>query len=150
MYCRKCGHQLKDDAKFCSFCGEKVVSEEETVEVVEEGEEKVVFVDENKERVEVNTPVYSNKAERGPWKTFAKVGQILGIVFICLSVIPALNYISLIFSEIGIVLSALGLKSKENKGKATTGLVLNIVAFVLSIILYFVYLIVLEISLIEY
>lgn len=35
MFCRKCGHQLADDAKFCPGCGEKVVRGEETEIVVE-------------------------------------------------------------------------------------------------------------------
>ena len=39
MFCSKCGHQLADDAKFCSVCGQKVenVKEENAQEVGENG-----------------------------------------------------------------------------------------------------------------
>ena len=30
MFCRKCGNELSNDAKFCKVCGEKVVSESDT------------------------------------------------------------------------------------------------------------------------
>ena len=29
MFCKNCGHEISDDAKFCSNCGTKGVVEEE-------------------------------------------------------------------------------------------------------------------------
>ena len=114
MYCKFCGRAIKDDANFCPFCGTK--NEDHQEEVVERE---------------------TTLVEKGPWKNFAKAGMTLGIIsistfFIC--------FPSLLCGIPGIVLSALGLRSKENKGKATSGLVLSIIGFILGYIMYFIYL----------
>lgn len=126
MFCRKCGKELRENAVFCDQCGEKV-------EVVEEA-----IVVEN-EVIDVTTqPVEEQQVERGPWKAFAKVGHILGIVSLATMWIPFLVCCATGFY--GIVFSALGKKSVENKQIASKGLKMNIaasiVSFVLTVVIY--------------
>ena len=126
MFCRKCGKELRENAVFCDQCGEKV-------EVVEEA-----IVVEN-EVIDVTTqPVEEQQVERGPWKAFAKVGHILGIVSLATMWIPFLVCCTTGFY--GIVFSALGKKSVENKPIADKALKRNIaasiVSFVLTVVIY--------------
>lgn len=126
MFCRKCGKELREGAVFCDQCGEKV-------EVVEEA-----IVVEN-EVIDVTTqPAEEQQVERGPWKAFAKVGHILGIVSLATMWIPFLVCCATGFY--GIVFSALGKKSTENKPMADKALKRNIaasiVSFVLTVVIY--------------
>ena len=132
MYCKNCGNELESNAKFCSKCGQKIES------VVNE-EPVVVCVNEN-----------PSKEERGPWKNFAKIGNVFGIITFVFCFFPILNFVSLCLGQFGIVFSALGKKSTNHRGKANVGLVFSIIGFALGIILYYIYLIVLELSLYDY
>ena len=67
------------------------------------------------------------------------IRNTFGIISIILCFIPIFNVFAIALSEPGIVFSALGIKSPFNRGKAISGLVLNIIAFVLGLILYIVY-----------
>lgn len=135
MFCRKCGKELRENAVFCDQCGAKV-------EVVEEA-----IVVEN-EVIDVTTqPVEEQQVERGPWKAFAKVGHILGIVSLATMWIPFFVCCSIGFY--GIVFSALGKKSVENKPIADKALKRNIaasiVSFVLTVVIYTLILVLSEI-----
>ena len=132
MFCRKCGKELREDAVFCDQCGEKVEVTEEAIVV-------------DNEVIDVTTqPVEEQQVERGPWKAFAKVGHILGIVSLATMWIPFFVCCSIGFY--GIVFSALGKKSVENKELANKGLKMNIassvVSFVLTVVIYSIIIIV--------
>ena len=115
MYCKKCGKQVEDGSSFCPYCGADL--KEQEVEVVEAEEQKP-------------------QESRGPWKAFAIVGYVLGIV----GFVTSFFLIGLEFSVPGIVFSALGKKtSDENaKAKANKGLKLSIAGTIISIALTFV------------
>ena len=103
---------------------ENKVVEEEVIDIVNE-----------------NTQMPSNtKDDKGPWKVFAIIGYVFGIVSLASVFIP---FFSCGLAVEGIILSALGKKSKTKKDKAKKGLTMNIVAcvvnFVLSIIIYVAY-----------
>lgn len=68
---------------------------------------------------------------RGPWKAFAIAGFASGIAALSLFFIP---YWGIVWGIQGIVLSALGKKSVVENGKASTGLVLSIIAVVLGVV----------------
>ena len=72
-----------------------------------------------------------NIEPRGPWKAFAIAGFASGIVALALFFIP---YLGIGIGINGIVLSALGKRSVINRGKATAGLVMSIIATVISFI----------------
>lgn len=101
MVCNKCGTKLDDKTYFCFFCGAKI---EHNIRKVEES--------------------------KGPWRSFAKWGYVLGIV--SLAIILCVPIVGGIFAFIpgiiGIIFSALGKKSNAYRKKATTGLILSIVS----------------------
>lgn len=42
MYCRNCGNELKENARFCSICGTSINEEkQQVIEIIEEKEEKI-------------------------------------------------------------------------------------------------------------
>lgn len=124
MFCKKCGKQLSEDSRFCPNCGERVEIIEESKPV----EPEIVQTDEEKE-------------PRGPWKAFAIAGFAIGIFSIIGCMIPYVNLYVISVGEIGIALSALGLKSKINHDKAKTGLVLGIIGLAVAIFMYIVFII---------
>lgn len=70
-YCRKCNNHVDDNARFCGVCGSNdlVVSQ---------------YVNNN-----VNL---SNNVEKGPWKVFAKLGLVFGIIGTCCAGLFSLIY----------------------------------------------------------
>lgn len=133
MFCYKCGKQIDDEVAFCPYCGARAKGAEETSAAPSEP---------------AAPPVYSaapaQPQEDKPlrvWSIFALVGKILGIVCLCASVIPWLNWASLVGAVPGIVLSCLGRKAKSEEAdkNSSLGLKLSIAALVISFVLAIVY-----------
>lgn len=78
-------------------------------------------------------------AESGPWKVFAVLGMVLGIISLAVSWIPVLGIGFIGVAEIGFVFSILGMKSKKNKKKAVVGLILSILAFIACITFFLLF-----------
>ena len=125
MYCKKCGKMVEDGSTFCPYCG----------------------ADLREEQVEVNENDVAEAApaneDNGPWKVFALVGYILGIVSLAGSIL----FIGLGTGVPGIVLSILGKKSTnpDRQQKAAKGLKLSIWGLIISTVLYIVLIVVLTI-----
>ena len=119
MYCKKCGKELADDARFCPSCGE-----EQTPTTFEDPFTATVI------------PEVEEKKPLRVWSIFARVGKILGIVAAATSVIPFL--IGLQVGIFGIVFSCLGRKAltEEAYRSCKLGLILSIVGTVVSLISY--------------
>ena len=127
MFCQNCGKELNEDAKFCPNCGKRTQGD---------GEEPVAAP------ATVSAP--AQPQEDKPlkvWSIFALVGKILGIVCLCASVIPWLNWASLVGAIPGIVLSCLGKKAKSEVADKNSdlGLKLSIAALVISFVLAIAY-----------
>ncbi len=58
----------------------------------------------------------------------ATAGLVFGIIGLVFSFIPVLNIIGLILTVLGVIFSAVGIKDRNNRGKAITGLVLSLIA----------------------
>ena len=86
--------------------------------------------------------VVETKVDRGPWKVFASIGHIFGIISLILILVP---FASCCLAAEGIIFSALGKKSTTKREKAKKGLTMNIIAcavnFVLTVVVYTIYLI---------
>ena len=125
MYCKKCGKMVEDGSTFCPYCGSDL--REEQVEV-------------NENDVAEAAPA---NEDNGPWKVFALVGYILGIVSLAGSIL----FIGLGTGVPGIVFSILGKKSTnpERQQKAAKGLKLSIWGLIISTVLYIVLIVVLTI-----
>ena len=107
-FCKKCGAQLEDGAKFCPKCGA----------TQEQAAPQAAPV--------AAAPV----AEQGPWKVFAILGLVFGIVGL---VFFWATYAGPALAATGLVFSILGKKSVSKKGMATAGLVLSIVGLALGV-----------------
>lgn len=133
MFCRRCGNKLNDGDLFCSKCGSKVENDVEEVvfpePVVDVVEETTPVVEETTTVVEeaTNEP----KEPRGPWKAFAIVGFVHGIVALACILFP---FFSFALSIDGIVFSALGKKSIAQREKADKGLSMNIASCIINYI----------------
>ena len=124
MYCQYCGQELPNDAKYCFKCGAAVEQEEIDVETE--------FVQENQ------VP-----SEPKVWITFAKVGRILGIVSISICWLPLLTLSTV--GIFGIVLSALGKKSRLYNHEAHVGFGLSLAGTIISIAVYMILVIIIAI-----
>jgi len=87
--------------------------------------------------VDENTASSNQIVDKGPWKVFAVIGHVFGIVSLVSLFIP---FFSFGVAVDGIIMSALGKKSTTKREKAKKGLTMNIVAcavnFVYSMIMY--------------
>ncbi len=89
MYCIKCGNELNNDAKFCSFCGQRVEQEKNEelfvqfsqTSVDEELKEEQAFLDETYRYL---------RWEKKAWDIFGNVFLILGIIVFVLLLIVGL------------------------------------------------------------
>lgn len=124
MFCRICGKEVADDVRFCPYCGADL-SEQMTEEVVDAVE------------------ATSENDDNGPWKVFALIGFILGIV----SLAGSLFFIGLTTGVPGIVFSILGKKSNnpDRQSQAAKGLKLSIWGLIVSVVVYIVFIVVLVI-----
>ena len=110
-FCKNCGTQLDDNYKVCPNCGQPV-----TAQPAEQGAAPVVA-----------------EEPKGPWKVFAILGLVFGIVGLVLS---WANVGGLLISVAGLVFSILGKKSVSKHGVAVAGLILSIIALALSAVLF--------------
>ena len=115
-----------------------VVEEDISIQTEEEKEVKVAEPKQEQKVVVIKRPIPQPR-DRGPWKVFAKLGNIFGVILFVLAFIPYFNLLSCSFSVFSIVFSALGIRSKDHKGKAIVGLVFSILALIFGFILYVVY-----------
>mgnify|MGYP003290585949 CR=1 FL=1 len=115
-----------------------VVEEDISIQTEEEKEVKVAEPKQEQKVVIIKRPIPQPR-DRGPWKVFAKLGNIFGVILFVLAFIPYFNLLSCSFSVFSIVFSALGIRSKDHKGKAIVGLVFSILALIFGFILYVVY-----------
>ena len=121
MFCQFCGKELNFSDKVCSNCGAQV-----------EGvmEENNTYHVENNNRVESHFQNENANNGKGPFKVFAIIGLALGIFSFVVSLIPFFGFFC--FWIPGMVFSILGIKSKDNRGKAITGLVFSSVALLIT------------------
>ena len=82
MYCKKCGSEMKDDALFCSKCGEKVVKEEVPAVTAEPVENTAGYAQEAAEPAEG----IKEKFIKAPTKS----GKSYAVIFTALTLLPAI------------------------------------------------------------
>ena len=80
-----------------------------------------------------------SNVDRGPWKVFAIIGYILGIVSLATVLIP---FAGCAAGAEGIIFSALGKKSTNKNAKAKKGLTMSIIATAVNFVFTVVVLVV--------
>lgn len=134
MYCTKCGKQIQAGQCYCPNCGTPVP-------VIDED-----FPHDNYDVAEC-TP---QPQRRGPWNSFARAGHILGLISIITCWIPIIGFFACATGTVGIVMASLGKRSTEDAflRKACIGLTLSIVGMIVGIIVYALFLIFFDRSLV--
>ena len=135
MYCRNCGTQLIDGSNYCPYCGNEIDKKDI---VVPKEPEIVDWSGADKNPNEIRVPKV--------WSVFAKLSKIFGIVSISTCWIPIFGLAMISLSIPGIVFGGLGKKGKANDTVAhnsNIGLILSIIATVLSIICYILFIVLL-------
>lgn len=115
MFCKHCGKVYPSFSKFCTHCG--AANEN--------------YLNDNNDIV-----LEDKNADRGPFKVFAIIGFVVGVISICFSWVPVLPFFT---CWVGIVFSFLGIFSKRKKVFAIIGLSLSIIAVVIGIIAFIYY-----------
>jgi hypothetical protein len=118
MYCEHCGNFIEEGQVFCQACGARVTTVVEPTTAP---------------RAQAATPVQGKKAKC--WSIFAYVGfgVALGSLFTFW-----LSGLAMVTAQFGLVFSILGRVSDvpSSRSKATAGIILSIVAFVMAIVAY--------------
>ena len=129
MFCKYCGAEVEEGAKFCSFCGNSLEEKKEKKDEVLND-----VMTEDVETIEA-------KSEDSPakvWKIFAKISKILGIVSIATFFIPLVSFVTT--GVVGVVLGVLGgrAKDKEADDWRKIGINLSIIGAALSFVFYII------------
>ena len=124
-YCPNCGASLDENENVCTQCGTSLnapVCAENSI-------------------VEEQSP-----RRKGPWNTFARVGNILGTISIITCWIPFVCMTAWMTGPVGIALSAIGLRADAPgmSAKARKGLVKSIIGTAVSIVVYVVFIVLLQ------
>ena len=149
MFCIHCGKELSDDARFCPNCGSPVNTvgqprPSHTAEPQAAAGNQTTEYQATAYQAAGNQQVSGVGGEIRPpkvWSIFSTIGKVLGIVCLCTAFIPYVNYFSLTFSIVGIVLSCLGKKARTEAAERNfrVGLTLSIIAAALSLVMIIVY-----------
>jgi len=127
MFCPNCGKENVDEAKFCTFCGNKIINEQD-----------VETKDAESEEAEGNamTTISESQTVDTSINTKTSASSITGFV---LSIVGLL-FEPFICGILGIIFSSIGMKATSSseavkgKGLAIAGLVMSIVAVVFALI----------------
>lgn len=121
--CEACGAPLEEGDKYCKYCGTRVPIEISEQEIKKEAE-KIMAAEAQEER---------NQKAASAGATFSLVVGIIDIIlgFIGFFALGLLNPITLTLSILGIIYGA---RTAKTSGIGKAGLVLNIIAIILSII----------------
>ncbi len=112
MFCKYCGEEITEGAKYCSSCGQPV--------------DNNIDIDFTKKE---EGPV----VDTGPYKVFAIIGYVYGFASLAFCWCPYMFFAMIP----GIVLACLGTNSKDEtkRNQAATGRTLTIIATAINVIL---------------
>jgi len=131
MFCKSCGAKLYKNAKFCALCGDKVEEELEDTNPEISADAPIPAKETTTIQTDLSTPTQTTSTER-KFSGKAITGFVLSLVAFIIAGIPC-SVIGIIFSSLA--LSDIKRKNYSGKGLAIAGLVLSIIALVLSIFL---------------
>ena len=134
MKCNNCNAELLDGTEFCPYCGTKT-------EYTSDKKEPEIITLNNHPKEEVDT-------EPGCWAKFALISNILGTITISTFWIPLLGLFSIFPGIPGIVFGGLGKNTKKADVKplAGSGFTKSLVGTILSVVSYFVWVIIIAIA----
>lgn len=134
-YCPNCSAPIDENESVCTQCG--------TSQNAPVCTEKTIPVCAEKAIVEEQSP-----RRKGPWNAFARVGNILGTISIITCWIPIVCISAWMTGPVGIALGAMGLRADAPgmSAKARKGMVKSIIGTVVSVIVYFAFIVLLSLE----
>lgn len=132
MYCRYCGKELLNRAKFCQSCGAKVLDDEIPEPVEAEIVEEPKVEDKVFEEPVTDKPKISRK-DLIFGRIFTYVGLGLGALSLITSITMIFNII--LFAVPGLIFSIIGLK-KTNMKTAIVGIILSSIGIFISLAIF--------------
>lgn len=146
-YCCECGKEIEKNKIFCDECHEKIYGKNSASEKKDEvkvaAPAKPITEYHQHELISEVVPAKNNydisskelnKMDKGPWKVFAYIGYISGIISIFVVLIPFCFPFSIGLAIEGFIFSLLGKKSINQEQKASTGISLCLASFFISIL----------------
>ena len=144
MYCKYCGKELPNNAKFCHNCGAKIEAE-----TIEDPSFQPISLGSNSPEYKA-VPVEQDPNAFGGFAITSMIFGILTSIIVFFASISSLFanaeecrsirsflFVTILFLGIpGIVLGAIGKQSKNHKGKAITGKVLSLVFSIIGSIIW--------------
>ena len=139
--CINCGAEMQDDVNFCPACGASQVAQEQAKTEAQSQPQQPYYGQPQQPYYGQPQPyaqqpyVPQGTAPVKPFPALGLVGMIFGILAIILTWF--LWYLGVVFSIVGLILSAIGVAKRNNyrlAGLAIAGLVCSIVALVLTIV----------------
>ena len=124
MYCTKCGTEVSESANYCPRCGEKL--------------EEKISLEENR----IGEIVYSCGSTDKLWVVFGKLSKIFGIIALALCWLP--YFLGLVFGLPAIVLGGMARRKsayQKTRRNASVGIGLAIPAFIISSLVFFVFIV---------
>ena len=121
MFCKYCGKEIADDAKFCPNCGARA-------------DAQVIIVQTEQPKEKQPIVAQPNDPNEG-WK-HAAAAVCLGISITNIPLAYFLSLYAIITSIICIILGTFGVASNNHRGKAITGLVFSTINLFVAIIFY--------------
>ena len=139
MYCMSCGSFVPDNQGICPNCGAPVqnaANVQQPVQPVYQPVAQPVY----QQPAYQQPPVYQQPVAnpiRG--NGLGTAGMVMGIVSICISWIPVINVIVFFSGILGFIFSLIGVcrRNVTGKGRAIAGLVLSIVAVIITYVMYY-------------
>lgn len=131
MYCMSCGSFVPDNQGICPNCGAAVTPAQPVYQ-------QPVYQQPAYQQPAYHAPVYTPvNVPRG--NGLGTAGMVMGIVSICISWIPVINVIVFFTGILGFIFSLIGVcrRNVTGKGRAIAGLVLSIVAIIITYVMYY-------------
>ena len=139
MYCENCGRKYPKGTVYCEYCGAKL--KEDVFEDEGVNPQNNAAQENSDTGVQANPTYQCYPKQPKCWTIFAKLGFAFGLVSLIGSFIPFIGIAFVDLSIPGIVFSALGKKVYDPNvhSKASTGLVLSIIATITTILMFIIY-----------
>jgi hypothetical protein len=142
MFCSECGHNNADDAKFCTKCGKKLVTEKTIPPSVESTEKPVTVVSQDAGQTHSSSPVESKihvgteLKDSGTVTALSVIGLVFGLIGMLGSFIPCIGSLAFYVGIPAAIASAiaLGIAFSQNAKRtfAIVALTISLIGVVIS------------------
>ena len=127
MFCKNCGKQLNQGEKFCVNCGNKINIDNEIMPSTINLNNTNIQSSNNINNVGLNVGNNVNEKKK---ETLGTISMVIGIISLVLSF-----FVNILILPVAIVGLILGIINKVKKGKKISGIILNSISILISIVI---------------